>query len=148
MPSLPLVSLIWTSEDTIVAAGHDCRPLVFSGSEAGWAEAGTLDDVNSHKVTEHRSGFGGHPSVGRLKTGAFASFRDADSRGQSGSASPTTDTKFLTIHQNTITTVRAYEHKGNAVTKVSTSGVDGMLVIWDVNAVTALTSRLGGVHLR
>ena len=127
---MPLVSLTWTSEDTIVAAGHDCRPLVFSGSEAGWHQAGTLDDVNSPKSAEPRSGFGG---VGRLKTGAFATFH-ADS---CSSASPTTDTKFLTIHQNTITNVRAYEHKGNAVTKVSTSGVDGMLVIWDINTVTA-----------
>jgi actin related protein 2/3 complex subunit 1A/1B len=149
MPSLPLTSLIWTSEDTIIAAGHDCRPLVFSGSEAGWHEAGTLDDVNSARSAEPRTGFGGNTSVGRLKTGAFATFRDADSRGHSSSpSSPTVDTKFLTIHQNTITNVRAYEQKGNAVTKVSTSGVDGMLVIWDVNAVTALTGRLGSTHLR
>ena len=149
MSSLPLVSLTWTSEDTIIAAGHDCRPLVFSGSEAGWREAGTLDDVNSAKSPEPRPGFGANPGVGRLKTGAFATFRDADSRGHlSSSSSPTTDTKFLTIHQNTITNVRAYEQRGNAVTKVSTSGVDGMLVIWDVNAVTALTGTLGSTHLR
>lgn len=147
MPSLPLVSLTWTSEDTIVAAGHDCRPLVFSGSEAGWNEAGTLDDVSSTKSAESRSGFGGSPSVGRLKTGAFATFRDADSRGHSSSGSPTA-TKFSTIHQNTITNVRVYEQRGNAVTKISTSGVDGMLVIWDVNAVSALNARLGGTHLR
>ena len=149
MASLPLVSLTWTSEDTIIAAGHDCRPLVFSGSEAGWHEAGTLDDVNAAKSAEPRPGFGGNSSVGRLKTGAFATFRDADSRGHlSSPSSPITDTKFLTIHQNTITNVRAYEQRGNAVTKVSTSGVDGMLVIWDVNDVTALTGRLGGTHLR
>lgn len=148
MPSLPLVSLTWTSEDTIIAAGHDCRPLVFSGSEAGWHEAGTLDDVNSAKSAEPRPGFAGNHSVGRLKTGAFATFRDADSRGHLSTASPITDTKFLTIHQNTITNVRAYEQRGNTVTKVSTSGVDGMLVIWDVNAVTALSGRLGGTHLR
>jgi actin related protein 2/3 complex subunit 1A/1B len=150
MPTLPLVSLIWTSEDTIVAAGHDCRPLVFSGTENGWQEAGTLDDPTAPKSPESRSGFGSSSSVGRLKTGAFATFRDADTRGQSsaGSASPTTDTKMLTIHQNTITNVRPYVSSGANVTKVSTSGVDGMLVIWDVNAVTALTGRLGGAHLR
>ncbi|KAF8163420.1 actin-related protein ARPC3 [Crassisporium funariophilum] len=139
MPSLPLVSLAWTSEGTIIAAGHDCRPLVFSGSEAGWQKAGTLDDVNAPKSPEARS-FGSNASVGRLKTSAFATFRDADSRGQSsvgGSASPTADTKLLTIHQNTITSVRPYEYDANGVAKVSTSGVDGMLVIWDVNAVTA-----------
>ena len=148
MPTLPLVSLTWTLEDTIIAAGHDCRPLVFSGSEAGWHEAGTLDDVNSAKSAEPRAGFGGSP-VGRLKTGAFATFRDADSRGHHSSASsPNTDTKFLTIHQNTITNVRVYEQRGNVVTKVSTSGVDGLLVIWDVNDVTTLTGRLGSTHLR
>lgn len=151
MPSLPLVSLTWTSEDTIVAAGHDCRPLVFSGSEGGWQEAGTLDDTTSPRSAEPRSGFGSSSSVGRLRTGAFATFRDADSRGQSaiaGSASPTADTKLLTIHQNTITNVRPYEYSGSNVSKVSTSGVDGLLVIWDVKAVVALTGRLGGIHLR
>ena len=151
LPSLPLVSLTWTSEDSIVAAGHDCRPLVFSGSEGGWQEAGTLDDTTSPRSAEPRSGFGPSGSVGRLRTGAFATFRDADTRGQSaiaGSASPTADTKLLTIHQNTITEVRPYEYSGGNITKVSTSGVDGMLVIWDVNAVVALTGRLGGAHLR
>ncbi|KAF8965218.1 actin-related protein ARPC3 [Flammula alnicola] len=147
MPSLPLVSLVWCSEDTIVAAGHDCRPLVFTGSEGGWQEAGTLDDATSPKSPESRSGFGGS-SVGRLKAGAFATFRDADSRGQSNSASASADTKLLTTHQNTITNVRPYEYSGGNVTKVSTSGVDGMLVIWEVNAVTALTGRLGGAHLK
>jgi len=149
MSSLPLVSLTWTSEDTVIAAGHDCRPLVFTGSEAGWQEAGTLDDATSLKSPDRS--LGGNSSVGRLKSGAFATFRDADSRGQSsiaGSASPTADTKLNTLHQNTITNVRPYEHRGGNVTKVSTSAVDGMLVIWDVNAVTALTSRVGSTHLR
>jgi len=144
------VSLIWTAEDTIVAAGHDCRPLVFTGSEAGWQEAGTLDDATA-KSAESRSGFGGNGSVGRLKAGAFATFRDADSRGQSGisgQSSASGDTKLMTIHQNTITNVRPYEYSREGVSKVSTSGVDGNLVIWDVNAVVALTSRLGAAHLR
>lgn len=150
MPTLPLVSLTWTSEDTIIAAGHDCRPIVFSGTEKGWQEAGTLDDATAHKSHESRSGFGSNSSVGRLKAGAFATFRDADTRGHSsaGSTSHTADTKVLTTHQNTITNVRPYAYSGANVTKVSTSGVDGMLVIWDVDAVTALTGRLGGAHLR
>jgi len=151
MPTLPLVSLTWTSEDTIIAAGHDCRPIVFSGTEKGWQEAGTLDDATAPKSPESRSGFGGSSSVGRLKAGAFATFRDADTRGQSGiagSTSPSADTKVLTTHQNTITNVRPYAYSDGNVTKVSTSGVDGMLVVWDVDAVTALTGRLGGAHLR
>lgn len=147
LPSLPLVTLAWTSEESIVAAGHDCKPLVYAGSEQGWQEAGTLDDTSSSRSAEGpRSGFGGSGGVGRLKAGAFATFRDADSRGQSslgGASSVSSDTKLNTIHQNTITSVRPYVTQDGYVTKVSTSGVDGALVIWDTNEVTALTGKLG-----
>ncbi|KAF9469238.1 actin-related protein ARPC3 [Collybia nuda] len=155
--SLPFLTLTWTSEDSIVAAGHDCQPVVFSGSEAGWQGIGSLDDTTAPKATDGvRSGYGGNTSVGRLKTGAFATFRDADSRGQStisGSSSPSADTKLLTVHQNTITSVKPYEIQGDQVIRVSTTGVDGNLVIWDVATVTAggasaMTARLGSTHLR
>lgn len=141
MTTLPVVALSWTSEDSIIAAGHDCQPYVVQGSEAGWQIIGTLDDAKSASS---------QASVGRLKTGAFATFRDADSRGQSalGGGLPATDTKLLTIHQNTITSVRPYETRGGQVTKVSTSGVDGNLVVWDVQAVSTLTARMGSINLR
>ncbi|KAF5315786.1 hypothetical protein D9611_004808 [Ephemerocybe angulata] len=141
LPSLPLVSLTWTSESAIVAAGHDCRPLVFTGTEQGWRESGTLDDSKSSSSSG--SGFGaGTP--GRLKLGAFATFQNADSRGQSSPGGVAqSDTKLSTIHQNTITSVRPYEGVNGEVTKVSTTGVDGTLVIWDTNEVSAITARLG-----
>ncbi|KAF9013935.1 actin-related protein ARPC3 [Cyathus striatus] len=147
MPLLPLVTLTWTAEDTIIAAGHDCRPLVFSGTSGGWQESGTLDDSKSGESS--RSAIGG-AGVGRLKAGAFATFRDADSRGQSSisGSSGSADTKLMTVHQNTITSVRAYEIRGDQVTKVSTTGVDGTLAIWDVNEVSALTARIGGMQVR
>lgn len=150
MSCLPLVSLSWTSEETIVAAGHDCQPYVFAGAEGGWQCIGTLDDATAAKSGgAARAGYGGNSSVGRLKTGAFATFRDADSRGQSSiaGASPTADTKLLTIHQNTITSVRPYEGAGGDVSRVSTSGIDGNLVIWDVNAVSALTGSMGALSV-
>lgn len=142
IPTLPFVTLIWTAEDSLVAAGHDCQPVVFSGSETGgWASVGSLDDSSSaSKPTAGR--------VGRLNSGAFATFQNADSRGLSGTGAPAGDTKLSTVHQNTITSVRSYEESGGRVTKVSTSGVDGNLVIWDVDAVSAIASRVGGMNLR
>ncbi|KAJ7132056.1 actin-related protein ARPC3 [Mycena epipterygia] len=141
--SLPFVTLTWTAEDTIVAAGHDCQPVVFAGSEGGWQGVGSLDDSTSSKAANPRA------AVGRLNSAAFSTFRDADTRGQS-SASGSTDTKLLTVHQNTITSVRPYESKGGRVVKVSTSGVDGNLVIWDADSVAAsggLTGRMGGMRM-
>jgi actin related protein 2/3 complex, subunit 1A/1B len=149
IPSLPLVTLTWTSENSIVAAGHDCQPLVFSGSEGEWQAVGSLDDASGSKSDSIRAT--GSP-VGRLKTGAFATFRDADTRGHSGATS-SVDTKLLTVHQNTITSVRPYVGNGAQITKVSTTGVDGTLVIWDANEVvgggtSTLASRMGGMNLR
>ncbi|KAE9398380.1 actin-like protein ARPC3 [Gymnopus androsaceus JB14] len=139
IPTLPLVTLTWTSEDMIIAAGHDCQPMVFNGSDAGWQEIGTLDDGS------HAGPKAGPSTVGRLKTGAFATFRAADSRGQSDLG--TADTKLTTIHQNTITSIRPYEGAAGQVTKVSTTGVDGKLVIWDTASISALTGRMGAMSM-
>jgi actin related protein 2/3 complex subunit 1A/1B len=150
--SLPFVSLIWTAEDAIVAAGHDCQPIVFSGSEAGWQAAGSLDDTTAPKSSGGASKFGA-AGVGRLNSAAFNTFRNADSRGQSSPVSgpSTTDTELMTVHQNTITNIRPYTTQGGNVTKVSTSGVDGKLVIWNVSNVSGgsgLAPRLSGLHLK
>jgi len=149
--SLPLVSLTWTTEDTIVAAGHDCQPFVFSGSEAGWQMIGSLDDTSAPKSSGGAK-LGG-AAVGRLNSAAFNTFRNADSRRQSTPVSGGTsaDTELMTVHQNTITNVRAYAGQPGVIAKVSTSGVDGKLVIWDVKNVSGsagLAPRLSGMHLR
>jgi len=147
--SLPYVSLIWTAEDTLVAAGHDCQPVVFSGSEGGWQAAGSLDDTTAPKSSGGASKFGGASGVGRLNSVAFNTFRNADSRGQSSPISgPATDTELMTVHQNTITNIRPYATQGGKVTKVSTSGVDGKLVIWNMSNVSGLVPRLSGLHLK
>lgn len=151
--SLPFVSLTWTAEDSLVAAGHDCQPIVFSGSEAGWQAAGSLDDTSAPKSSGGASKFGGASGVGRLNSAAFNTFRNADSRGQSSPVSgpSSTDTELMTVHQNTITNIRPYAMQGGNVTKVSTSGVDGKLVIWDVSNVSggaSLAPRLQGMHFK
>ncbi|KIP08775.1 hypothetical protein PHLGIDRAFT_18846 [Phlebiopsis gigantea 11061_1 CR5-6] len=151
MTTLPLVTLTWTSEEAIVAAGHDCQPFVFSGNEGGWQLIGTLDDANANKASG-RSGFGGPASpVGRLQSSAFNTFRNADSRGSSNSNA--TESELFTVHQNTITNIRPYDGVPGAVSRISSSGVDGKLVVWDVSAVSpisvgGLAGKVGGMSLR
>jgi actin related protein 2/3 complex subunit 1A/1B len=144
--SLPYMSLTWSSEDTIVAAGHDCQPMLFSGGPSGWQAAGSLDDTTAPKSSVGTRGGLGSSPVGRLNSAAFNTFRNADSRGlgsSSGGGTPlATDTELFTVHQNTITDVRPYEGAPGAVSRVSTSGVDGKLVIWNVNAVSGLGTKL------
>ncbi|KAM0787472.1 hypothetical protein ACM66B_003548 [Microbotryomycetes sp. NB124-2] len=152
LPSLPLVSLVFTSESSLVAAGHDCQPVVFEGSaQQGWAQTRSLDDHQKRSAA-------GPGRAGRLhQSEAFNVFRSADSRGVSGSAPAAsaaagtrltaTGTELLTLHQNTITSVRIYAGQGDDVSQVSTSGVDGRLVVWPVaggvGGVTQGVGRLG-----
>ncbi|TCD70937.1 hypothetical protein EIP91_000843 [Steccherinum ochraceum] len=153
--TLPLVTLTWTSEDSIVAAGHDCQPYVFRGNEAGWELVGSLDDTNAAKSSGgNRPGLGNASPIGRLNSTAFQAFRNADQRGVANSPGQSTgsgESELFTVHQNTITNVRAYDGAPGTVTRVSTSGVDGKLVVWDVNSVSpivSLSSKMGGLHLK
>ncbi|OSD08519.1 actin-like protein ARPC3 [Trametes coccinea BRFM310] len=159
MSILPLVTLTWTTEESIVAAGHDCQPLVFAGNQGGWEIVGGLDDPQSNKASGgSRSGFGGASPVGRLNSAAFNTFRNAAERGISNvpgspTASSSNESELYTVHQNTITSVRPYDGVPGNVTRVSTSGVDGKLVVWDVSAVTpisatGLAGKLGKMQLR
>lgn len=149
--TLPYVSLCWTAEDALVAAGHDCQPVLFQGSQAAWKVVGSLDDTTAPKS----SGVGrASPAVGRLNSAAFNTFRNADIRGQTGApgmpgaGSGASDTELTTVHQNTITSVRAYEGAPGSVSRVSTSGVDGKLVIWNVAAAaTGLAGRMGALRV-
>ncbi|KFY56819.1 hypothetical protein V497_05945 [Pseudogymnoascus sp. VKM F-4516 (FW-969)] len=110
---LPFMSLIWSSESEIIAAGHDCQAYRFQGGEQGWRIAGSLEEKG-----------GAGPGAAREES-ALNMFRQMDLKGKAKD-----DTQLTTVHQNTISTIRSYEGDGQTVRKFSTSGVDGRIVIW------------------
>jgi actin related protein 2/3 complex subunit 1A/1B len=131
------MSLIWSSESEIIAAGHDCQAYRFQGGEQGWRIAGSLEEKG-----------GAGPGVAREES-ALNMFRQMDLKGKAKD-----DTQLTTVHQNTISTIRSYEGDGQTVRKFSSkfdlppipfsecgrensangfcaaSGVDGRIVIW------------------
>jgi actin related protein 2/3 complex subunit 1A/1B len=141
-PGLPYLSLTFISESTLIAAGHDCQPVLFSGDASGWALSASLDSKSASGTGASGGRVVSGAGPGRLNTEAFNMFRTADTRGQSRTASAGStsggievgaDGMLLTVHQNSITHVEAYEWgSGGTVSKVVTAGKDGRLVIWDV----------------
>lgn len=89
-----------------MAAGHDCHPVVFQGSVDGWAQAYAVDDPNKARKGEAQ------------ESSALNMFRQMDLKGKNSSE----DTNLKTIHQNSISTLRAYEGAEGNVTKFSSSG--------------------------
>ncbi|KAG8917590.1 hypothetical protein FRC03_011039 [Tulasnella sp. 419] len=183
--SLPYVTLTWVSEESVVAAGHDCQPVLFSvAGDNQWKQIGPLDDASASSRSNPGSPMvssrgGGASGIGRLNNEAFNRFKNADARGGvsspvGGLASPQLlqpqltgasggslgPSELLTIHQNTITSVRTFDGGyGADVSKVSTTGVDGRLVVWNVDYAacaanganvtsSGLSSRFGGLKVR
>jgi actin related protein 2/3 complex subunit 1A/1B len=112
---LPFMSLLWSTESEIIAAGYNCEAFRLQGSEQGWQLAGSLESKGRPGLTEAR------------EESALNMFRQMDLKGKSGG---TDDTKLKTVHQNTINTIRSFEETGGNVTKISSTGVDGRVVIW------------------
>jgi len=109
-PDLPFVDIAFINETTVVAVGHECTPVLFS-NQGGWKMIKKLDG----------GGGGGPATGGDQKSSAFKVFQAKVDRGET-----TTETKILTKHQNAITCIQKYGNGG-----YSTSGLDGVLLIWD-----------------
>ncbi|KAJ9626244.1 ARP2/3 actin-organizing complex subunit Sop2 [Taxawa tesnikishii (nom. ined.)] len=114
--TLPFADLAWISEGEIVCAGYDCAPFRFSGSADGWTLSGSLDSTASGGAQSQR------------EESALNMFKQMDLKGKTGRD----DTQLKTVHQNTISTVREYSGQPGSIRQISTSGVDGRVVVWNL----------------
>jgi actin related protein 2/3 complex subunit 1A/1B len=85
--NLPFMTLVFVSENQIIAAGHDCCPMLFTSKAHGvWDYVDKLHQGPKKSVTSGNS--------------AFNKFKQMDSKAQSENNG---GTELSTIHQNTIT---------------------------------------------
>ncbi|CAG8757749.1 18538_t:CDS:2 [Dentiscutata erythropus] len=110
---LPYLSLLWITEEKLIAAGHECVPVLFEKQGQQWKFSKVID-VGKKKVATEAT--------------AFNRFHDWDSKGiREGSK----ETELNTVHQNTITSIRPYQGSRHDISYFSSSGIDGKLVVWD-----------------
>lgn len=120
---LPFTSLIWVSESSIVTAGYDCCPMLFTYK--GKCE---LTFVSKLDV----------PSEQRInKVTAMDRFRHLDKL-----SAANLDTSLKTLHQNTIKQILPHTSQMINVTKFTTVGIDGQLILWDLKR---LESTVDGI---
>lgn len=114
---LPFLACQWISLTSIVVAGHSCIPLVYSVDQNNKISlVGKLDQSLKKEAT----------GVSAMKI--FQSL-DRNLRTE------TDDVNLASIHQNAIACICIYDgEKNGTVSRISTSGLDGQLVIWDLSA--------------
>lgn len=114
---LPFRAILFASPTKVIAAGHDCYPVVFEGDAAsGWSQTYAIDDP----ATKQRASAENQTALNM--------FRQMDLKGSSSADS----TNLLTIHQNTINVIRPFDGEPANLTRFSTSGNDGKVVVFDV----------------
>lgn len=114
---LPFTSCMFVNETSLVTAGHDCCPMLFS------AQGG--DIVFVAKVDEAKKKEGS-------KFSAMKHFQTMDLKGSSVEDNVT---KLPTEHQNTITQVSMHTGNKDQCNRFTTSGVDGKVCIWDFQSM-------------
>lgn len=120
---LPFKSLLFL-HDKIIAGGHNCTLVVFQGSESGWKEAYL---VEKPKEAVQKAPVVGEEDVEISSHDALNMFRQMDLKGRVNRSNKGSAVALNSIHQNTITRVQWYDGG-----KVSTSGIDGKIVIFSV----------------
>ncbi|PVD38299.1 hypothetical protein C0Q70_00911 [Pomacea canaliculata] len=115
---LPFMGITWVTENSLVAAGYDCNPMLFTYN----ASQGKLSLVSKLDIPQEKE-------AGTIS--AMNRFRSLDKKASSGD----TATELKTQHQNTISQVSVFEGTKAQCRKISTSGVDGSIIIWDLHSL-------------
>lgn len=129
---LPFLSCVWVSENSIVAAGHDCCPMLFSHQSQPLQNGQTTQQQHQKQPVLK--------FVGRLDRSqkraedgqsAMRKFRDLDAKADNSQPNNVTsgDSCLGTIHQNTIGQIRLYSKSKS----VATVGLDGKFVVWSLD---------------
>uniref|UniRef100_A0A8C9X2K3 Actin-related protein 2/3 complex subunit n=1 Tax=Sander lucioperca TaxID=283035 RepID=A0A8C9X2K3_SANLU len=124
--TLPLLCVTFITENSLVAAGHDCYPVLFvyDSAKASLTFGGKLDVP---KQTAQKG------------ISARERFQNLDRR---ASETQSTDNDLNTLHKNSINQISVLEGGRNQCTKFCTTGMDGGMSIWDVKTLESAMKNL------
>uniref|UniRef100_A0A286XJX8 Actin-related protein 2/3 complex subunit n=1 Tax=Cavia porcellus TaxID=10141 RepID=A0A286XJX8_CAVPO len=110
---LPLLSVSFVSENSVVAAGHDCCLMLFNYDDRGCLTFVSKLDIPKQSIQHDMS--------------AMECFRNMDKR----ATTEDRNTALETLHQNSITQVSIYEVDKQDCRKFCATGINGAMTIWD-----------------
>ncbi|RWS10321.1 actin-related protein 2/3 complex subunit 1A-like protein [Dinothrombium tinctorium] len=128
---LPYLTCIWSSNNFIVTAGHDCCPMLFKYEES-CAKLEFIDKIDKSQRKE----VDGFSAMKKFQNMDKRAIRELEFNGAAGG-----DSLLETVHQNTIKEIRVYESKGSTVEKISTVGLDGKLVLWELKHSQLISNK-------
>lgn len=126
---LPFLALIWTTPDTFVAAGHQLTPVMFKATKSG--NAIQLECVGKVQQTEQRKEQAG--------ISAMKKFQSLDRHARIINEE---EMELDSHHQNTITAIKIHTGSKENAIKISSSSVDGQIILWDLTTLVRQMKNL------
>ncbi|CAI4232043.1 unnamed protein product [Auanema sp. JU1783] len=111
---LPFTSVFWVTENSLVAAGHDCSPILYTTSNNTLKEVCKLDVPSEKKASTVSS--------------ALQMFKNIDRNASSDKV----DVQLKTLHQNMICQILLHSGNPSNVLKFTTCATDGLIALWDL----------------
>ena len=161
---LPFLDCIWLNESKLLTVGHDCVPVLFGvGGVGAVVNSGVVNGIGACQTdagiyqiaklefgsgkksgpgagggsSAENGGGGGEGGGGGGKFNAMQRFKSLD---RNATVEKTRDPMAESVHKNSITCVRAHMCVKGDVRRVTTSAMDGNLVIWDLTSLAASSS--------
>ncbi|VDM41350.1 unnamed protein product [Toxocara canis] len=116
---LPFTAIQWVTENSLIAAGHDCSPMLFTYVGETLKFVTKLDVPSEQKSKNINS--------------AMQMFRNIDRNAVSESVS----VQLKTLHQNAITQIVPHSGRTDNLQKFTTCGIDGLVALWDLKTPLA-----------
>ncbi|XP_039045785.1 actin-related protein 2/3 complex subunit 1A-like [Hibiscus syriacus] len=121
---LPLRDVLFVSEKMVIGVGFDCNPMVFAADKSGlWSFIRFLGERK-----ESSSG----PKSGSQISEAFGKLYGQSRQGLSNDTVEPSKIQGA-AHDNCINCIELLKQKGPKTKRFSTSGMDGKVVIWDLD---------------
>lgn len=116
---LPFLSCVWVSQNSLVAAGHDCCPMLFNHQTT--ANVGPVMKFIGRLDRSQKKEADGQ--------NAMRKFKDLDAKADPTQHINAGDSCLGTIHQNTIGQIKLCSKSKS----VATVGLDGKFVVWSLD---------------
>ncbi|XP_052178626.1 actin-related protein 2/3 complex subunit 1A isoform X6 [Diospyros lotus] len=132
--NLPLRDVLFVSERMVIGVGFDCSPMVFAADESGlWS---------FHRFLGERKASPSGAKYGSQFSEAFGKFYGQSKHGINndmvGQSRPRGS-----VHENCINCILPVKRNGKStITSFSTSGLDGKVVVWDLENQDDLSEYL------
>jgi actin related protein 2/3 complex subunit 1A/1B len=126
---LPFLTIIWTLPDTIIAAGHQLTPIMFKVFKTG--ESIQMQSVGKVQQSEQRKELGG--------ISAMRKFQSLDRHARIINEE---EMELDSLHQNTITAMKIHTGSKENACKISSSSVDGQIILWDLQCLVKQMRKL------